>query len=433
MADKSLIVVPSGALSSLPLQVLVTGKPPTTSSEPNYRNTKWLGLQHTITIVPSVAALTALRQPQPTVTSIRRPYLGIGNPLLNGQQSQPGDAQRAELARRRRDCLTTGAPTRMASGRSMLGLRSVLRGETADLDAIRAAPPLPETADEICAVGQVLGAQPNDILIGARANERALAALNASGALRSYRIIHFATHGLLPVKSAAIAQIAAEPALLLTPPDTASEEDDGLLTASEITRFDLAADWVILSACNTAAGDATDAETLSGLARAFFYAGARAMLVSHWPVNSAAAVKLVTRTLEAMASHHSIGRAVALRLAITSMIETGSEQESHPSYWAPFVVVGDGRVDSMAPAVVPTVVPHGPRTRPTRNPKTQWRRRGRRSYGGASRSLSRRPVRVLVMTARRVVSWSAANELEAAHTAAPREATRPFACRWAMR
>ena len=75
------------------------------------------------------------------------------------------------------------------------------------------------------------------------------------------------------------------------------------------------------------------------------------MLVSHWPVNSAAAVKLVTRTLESMASHHSIGRAFALRLAITSMIETGSEQESHPSYWAPFVVVGDGRAtaDSNSP------------------------------------------------------------------------------------
>ena len=110
------------------------------------------------------------------------------------------------------------------------------------VDAIRAAPPLPETADEICAVGQVLGAQPNDILIGARSNERALAALNASGALRSYRIIHFATHGLLASETAAIAPTAAEPALLLTPPDTASEDDDGVLTASEITRFDLAAE-----------------------------------------------------------------------------------------------------------------------------------------------------------------------------------------------
>ena len=152
----------------------------------------------------------------------------------------------------------------------MFGLRSVLRGETADLNAIRTAPPLPETADEICAVGQVLGAQPNDILIGARANERALAALNASGALQSYRIIHFATHGLLASESAAIAHIAAEPALLLTPPDTASEDDDGLLTASEITRFDLAADWVILSACNTAAGDAMTPKLSRVLPALFF-------------------------------------------------------------------------------------------------------------------------------------------------------------------
>jgi CHAT domain-containing protein len=90
--------------------------------------------------------------------------------------------------------------------------------------------------------------------------------------------LHFATHGLLPHETAGVAAALAEPALLLTPPDQATEEDDGLLTASEVTPLKLDADWVIMSACNTGGGDQTG-EALSGLARAFFYAGARALLV----------------------------------------------------------------------------------------------------------------------------------------------------------
>ena len=107
--------------------------------------------------------------------------------------------------------------------------------------------------------------------------------------------MHFATHGLIASETESIAKSLAEPALLLTPPETASETDDGLLTASEVTELKLDADWVVLSACNTAAGgEKGDAEALSGLARAFFYAGARALLVSHWYVDSQAAVKITT-------------------------------------------------------------------------------------------------------------------------------------------
>src|SRR3990172_3225130 len=88
----------------------------------------------------------------------------------------------------------------------------------------------------------------------------------------------------------------AEPALVLTPPEKGSELDDGLLTAGEISQLKLNADWVILSACNTAAPDGTPgADGLSGLAKAFFYAGARSLLVSHWAVSSEATVALTTR------------------------------------------------------------------------------------------------------------------------------------------
>ena len=104
----------------------------------------------------------------------------------------------------------------------------------------------------------------------------------------------------------------------------------------------LDADWVILSACNTAAGGAQGAEALSGLARAFIYAGARALLVSHWSVDSAATVKLITSAVGATARDKTIGRAEALRRAMLAMIDTGEAREAHPAFWAPFVVVGEG-------------------------------------------------------------------------------------------
>src|SRR6185436_963383 len=95
------------------------------------------------------------------------------------------------------------------------------------------------------------------------------------------------------------------------PPEKGSELDDGLLTASEISRLKLDADWVVLSACNTAAPDGTPgAEGLSGLARAFFYAGARSLLVSHWAVASDATVALTTRMFEELARGASKGDAL---------------------------------------------------------------------------------------------------------------------------
>jgi CHAT domain-containing protein len=105
---------------------------------------------------------------------------------------------------------------------------------------------------------------------------------------------------------------------------------------------------MVLSACNTAAADGTPgAEGLSGLAKAFFHAGARSLLVSHWPVDSVATVKLTTSAFRALESDPTIGRAEAFRRAMLAMIDgagksTGTAFEAHPLYWAPFVVVGEG-------------------------------------------------------------------------------------------
>lgn len=163
-------------------------------------------------------------------------------------------------------------------------------------------------------------------------------AASESGNLARYRIVHFATHGLMAGQMSA----DSEPGLILTPPDAPSAEDDGYLSASEIATLKLDADWVILSACNTAAGEAVNAEALSGLARAFIYAQARALLVSHWEVDSEATVKLITAAIGEIARDKAAGRAEALRRAMVALIDKGDPGDAHPAHWAPFIVVGQG-------------------------------------------------------------------------------------------
>ena len=206
------------------------------------------------------------------------------------------------------------------------------------MSQIRQQTPLHETADELCAVARDIGADVGEMRLGARATEREVKAMSENGKLAQYRILHFATHGAV----AGELKGAVEPGLILTPPDAASEDDDRYLSASEIAALKLDADWVILSACNTAAGNAANAEALSGLARAFIYAQARALLVSHWAVDSNATVKLITSAMGEIARDRTVGRAEALRRAMLALIDKGDPHEAHPSYWAPFIVVGEG-------------------------------------------------------------------------------------------
>jgi CHAT domain-containing protein len=142
----------------------------------------------------------------------------------------------------------------------------------ADVELIRHQVPLPETADELCRVARSAGAPESAVHLGDKATETTVKALSLSGALAQARVVHFATHGLLAGKTGMVIASKAEPSLILTPPEKPTEDDDGLLTASEVAELKLDADWVVLSACNTAAGGSDDlnAQAMSGLARAFF-------------------------------------------------------------------------------------------------------------------------------------------------------------------
>ncbi len=235
--------------------------------------------------------------------------------------------------------VAANAPRGPAKKRSTARTRAYAdywKGQVIDRANLAAAlPALPDTAKELKAVAKEVGANAADIHLGKDASETTV----KRTPLADYRIVYFATHGLV----AGDVQGLGEPSLALTIPKEPSELDDGLLTASEVAQLKLAADWVVLSACNTAAGDKPGAEALSGLARAFFYAGARALLVSHWSVESDAASRLASTTFRLMKTDAKAGRAAALRRAMLDYMNDGSNPwNAYPAFWGPFAVIGEG-------------------------------------------------------------------------------------------
>ena len=306
-----IFIVPDAGLGSLPLGVLATEPLENDiAGYSDYRQVAWLVKRYALTVLPSVSSLKALRR-FAGAASAAKPFIGFGDPVLEGS---PG------------------------SGRGLEFAALFTRGAVADVEAVRDLPALPETAEELAAIAQTLGASAESLYLGERAAEGRVRTLDLS----DYRVLAFATHGLVAGNLSGL----AEPALVLTPPREGTAQDDGLLTASEIAQLELDADWVILSACNTAAADGSPgAEGLSGLAKAFFYAGSRALLVSHWPVFSDPAVKLTTGMFEETAADPSLGGAEALRRSMLALMDdTESPHYAHPMFWAPFIVVGEGGV-----------------------------------------------------------------------------------------
>lgn len=330
---KRLLLVPSGPLTSLPFQVLLTEEP---KPLVGYSSMKWLVSEHDLTVLPSVASLRDLRRTLRPSKALE-PYLGVGNPILLGPNLDNFSAFKKQ------DCSFLKSPSEhLKIGNWLIpeGIVKFFRGGQVDIELLKMQSPLPETADELCTVAKLLGAKSDAVILGENATEEYIKKLSSQGTLRNARIIHFATHGLLADETQSIASGNAEPSLMLTPPKKATDQDDGLLTASEITQLNINADWVILSACNTAGGDTPGAEPMSGMAKAFFYAGARALLVSHWYVDSGATVELITTSLRELRKNSKIGHAGALRAAMKKMIK--SRNNSHPAYWAPFILVGEG-------------------------------------------------------------------------------------------
>ena len=287
---KNLIVVTNGALGLLPLSLLPTAPSEVKEDEEplfaGYRKVPWLARTHAVTSIPSAAALRTLRQLPPGKAG-RGGLVAFGDPYFNrDQQTEAEGAGKTLEAKLDTDVQTTGAGSSVTRG-APLKRRSSPKLEGVDSAEIGLLPRLPDTADELKSIALALQEDPSKVLfLGKDAKESAVKTMNLSG----FKILAFATHGLVPGELNGLTQ----PALALSAPVVTGEDGDGLLTMEEILGLKLDADWVILSACNTGAGAGAGAEAASGLGRAFFYAGTRALLVTNWSVHSQSARQLVT-------------------------------------------------------------------------------------------------------------------------------------------
>lgn len=263
--------------------------PPALLAAPASRGrTAWLIETHSVTVATTLSAASV------STRAAHTDFLGIGAPLPASVDGSPP-----------------------------------IFGATIDTATLRDLPALPHAEDELRHMAQMLGGE-STLMIGPEATETAL----KTTALDRFGIIAIATHGLAGNDFAGL----SEPALVLTAPAHANGDDDGLLTASEIASLRLDADWVILSACNTAGGS-SGSPAYSGLASAFISAGARALLVSHWPVRDDTAAALTVATLRG--AQAGLSRAEALRQAmLTVMHDPHIPGAAHPAMWAPFVLIG---------------------------------------------------------------------------------------------
>jgi CHAT domain-containing protein len=339
--SKSLIVVTNGALGLLPLSLLPTAPAQIDANDDllfgSYRKVPWLARTHAVTVVPSSAALRTLRNLPPGKPE-RSELIAFGDPYFSAEQYDEAmkpvtvaDASGSAPV----STTTRGIPLRRRNSTKLDGV------DSAELALL---PRLPDTAEELKSIALALQADPSKVLnLGKDANETKVKTTDLSG----FKVLVFATHGLVPGELNGLTQ----PALALSAPAVSGAEGDGLLTMEEILALKLDADWVVLSACNTGAGSGAGAEAASGLGRAFFYAGTRALLVTNWSVHSQSARELVTDLFKRQAADKSITRGEALRQAMMAMLDgpgyadaSGKTEFSyaHPLFWAPYTIIGDG-------------------------------------------------------------------------------------------
>jgi CHAT domain-containing protein len=299
---KSLVVVPSGPLLSLPFEVLLTGP----ADQTKLGEAPWLMRQVTIAHVPAVANFVGLRKVANT-SEAHKQWFGFGG-------FQPVSLAQADRSFPPGACGNAG---------SLL----------ASLDPLKGA------ADELNMARNLLHAAPDDELLG----DRFTAEQVLKTPLSDYKVLHFAAHALLPTDL----RCQTEAAIVTSPPRGASDAHGALLGASELLGLGLDANLVILSACNSGGPDGGAGESLSGLARSFFFAHARSLLVTHWDVNDQVAAIVVSLTINNMLKHPELGVTGALRTAQLEMFDQAAAGKLpavvvHPFFWAPFAVIGDG-------------------------------------------------------------------------------------------
>ena len=318
VGKKRLIIAAGGALGQLPFGVLLT-KPTAVAAA----DSPWLIRQAAITQVPNVSAWLTGKQFAKTKAATEL-LLAWGDP----QFAAAGNPSANASAQLTRQVLLTRASTSVDLEKE--DSKSAMR--YSDI------PPLPETRDELLAIATTLKADATrDLRLGAQATRASVLQSSQSGELQKKKVLVFATHGLIAGDLPNLSQ----PALAMAGVGNEAQDPLGaLLTLADVLSLKLNADWVVLSACNTAAADGKAEEALSGLARGFFYAGTRSLLVTHWAVENESAKQLTTATFAHYTQNPQAPKAESLRQAMLAVM--AQPKYAHPAYWAPYALVGDG-------------------------------------------------------------------------------------------
>lgn len=315
-SSKLLNVIPHGALGQIPFGLLLTAAH---QSSAGNAAAPWLIRRIAVAQQSSASSFLALRQRNPSAAT-RENFIGFGDPVFMGGKHAAASGKIRNL--RLVSPVTASTP----------------EGGTGNVagDAFARLSPLPDTQLELEEMARAIKADPRkDLFLGARATEGNVKRSRLAG----YRVVAFATHGLVPGELVGLDQ----PALALANPLYSNDkENDGLLTLEEVLGLRLDAEWVVLSACNTGSSDGLQGEAVSGLGRGFFFAGARSLLVSNWAVETVSARLLTTGVFKLQMEDAGLTRAEALRRSMLKLMSQGEIDYAHPAFWAPFTLVGDG-------------------------------------------------------------------------------------------
>lgn len=299
IAKRRLVIVPDGPLYDVPWEALVRSA---SNAAPSY-----LLEEHAISYAPS-GSLLALVRAGAAAKRVQEPLLAFARPAYDDASASTRGGDYARL--------------------QYTALRSDADGRFGDL---------PGTAVEAEGVRAALNASADSVITGEDASKAHLLSLNASHRLGAYRFVLFATHAVLPNEITGIDQ----PALVLAHPAR-----DGFLTMADVFSLTLQAELVALSACNTGEGTRTPGEGISGMTRAFLYAGTPAISVTLWEVDDQAAPQIMPAFFAGMAA--GMAPSDALRAAKLKMLQSSDPRFRHPYAWAPMVIFGDGDTSRQA-------------------------------------------------------------------------------------
>jgi CHAT domain-containing protein len=314
VGDKRLLIVADGALNYIPFEALVTA-----SGGADYSAMPYLVKTNEIVYAPSASVVAVIRKQtvKPTgknVLLVADPVFNSNDPRSKGAPAAPaadGDTRGLGLASALTD--VAGTPANQTPATGLLLAR--LTGTRTE-------------AEEIAKLTRTSGGTA-DVWLDLQANEQSMQTKD----LKSYRILHIATHGLLNAERPQFTGLV----LSLV----GNKTGDGFLRTDEIFNLKLGAPLVMLSACETGLGKEKKGEGVIGLTRAFMYAGAPTVGVSLWSVADRSTADLMTDLYKRMLTGQGMSAVAAKRAAQQSMI-TGKKY-SAPFYWAPFVLVGEWR------------------------------------------------------------------------------------------